>query len=265
MNYKKTILTVGFILIGTIAYLSYLLYKKDHPSVATASKPNIIEKSIHKKDEPKITIKIDPNEHKKATRASTKHSTKQIPNSNTQNPLSSSLSDEERIKESAEKIQKDMQELFKSILSSKEVQENIKEMQKQLKEGVKQLQQELQNLPDQLDNVSNEMKKDPFFGEVLQQLSLVLKNELKDSGDKYQLAIPVPYGKDSNIDIKTKGDMLLIDIKSLAQNANSKRSSFISKTITIPKNAKIGELSTKYKDDMLLITIPKDIINKVTK
>ena len=152
-----------------------------------------------------------------------------------------------------------MQELFASILSSKEVQENIKEMQKQLKEGVKELQEQLQNLPQQMDNITKEMKKDPFFGEVLQQLNLALKNEFQDNGDRYQLSIPLPYGKDSHIDIKTVGAMLQIDITSQSQSPNTKRRSSISKSLAIPQDAQIDKLSTNYKDDVLIITIPKDL------
>jgi HSP20 family molecular chaperone IbpA len=251
MGNKNIVLSIGFILVAIIAYLSYQLYKKEHQS-----SDRIIEKKIAKKDEPTINIKIDKTPSTKVSRsATTPTKTSQIPNN------SSSLTEEEKIELQAKKVQEDMQELLKSIFASKEVQEGLKEFQKEAKESIKRLQEELENLPSKLDNLSNEMKKDPFFSEIIDQLQTSLSGSLKDMGDHYIYEMKISNGKDANIDITTKNNLLTIRVKSSKKSTTSQEKREIVRSFTIPRDAFVEKLGTKFENDILTITIPKVKVN----
>jgi HSP20 family molecular chaperone IbpA len=243
MHNQKLILAIGFILLGIIGYQGYLLSQKDATDDET-----IIEKKIVKKDAPEININIDKNADDKKTR---NHQTE--------------LSDEERMKLDQERIEKSMQDLFKSIFSSKEVQDGISEFKQQAELGMKQLQQELQELPKKIEGLQSELKDDPFFSQLLGQLKGFGTKQFTDKGDYYFLEKDIPGGKESKVDIQIKGHFLTIMIEAknnqttttnqgtIKQHSIQKREDII----MIPADALIEKLQTNYNHGTLEITIPK--------
>lgn len=248
MQNQKLILTIGFILLAIIGYQGYLLYQKDAPQ-----EEQIIEKKIVKKDAPEIHINID------------KTPSTDTSSVDTQTPAKSNLSDEERAQLDQENIEQSIQNLFKSIFASKEVQDSISEIQKQAQEGFKELQAQLQDFPSQLDNLSKEMKSDPFFGQILGQLKNFSGKQLEDKGDYYYLQTAVAGGKESKIDIQTKGKFLTIMIEGKEEMTKETQSGTITQSsaqmrkeiIMIPSDALVEKLQTNYENGILEITIPK--------
>jgi HSP20 family molecular chaperone IbpA len=235
-------------LLGIIGYQGYLLSQKD-----TTDGDTVIEKKIVKKDAPEININIDKSADEKKAR------------SNQTAPTTAQLSDEERMKLDQERIEKSMQDLFKSIFSSKEVQDGIKEFKQQAELGMKQLQQELQELPKKIEGLQSELKDDPFFSQLLGQLKGFGTKQFSDKGDYYFLEKDVVGGKESKVDIQIKGHFLTIMIE--AKNSQTKHTNqgtmkehSVQKTqdiIMIPADALIEKLQTNYNHGTLEITIPK--------
>ena len=233
---KNLVIGIGFILVGIIAYQGYLLYKKDHPDF----KINSIAKKTEV-DEPKISVHIAPQKSSHPTS-----------NQNMQTPSSQSnlSSDEERIKKSFEN-------LLQSIFSSKEVQEGLAEFKSQAQEGFKQLQKELQNLPKQLDNLSNELKDDPIFSQLFENIKNITASKLEDRGDYYYTKLTLPNPKNSKVDINADERFLTIKI-SQKRESNSTISTKETKTlISIPDDALVQKLQSSYKNGIIEIKIPK--------
>jgi HSP20 family molecular chaperone IbpA len=251
MNNQKIILAIGFLLLSIIGYQGYLLYQKDSPK-----DPNVIEKKIVKKDAPEIHINIDKSDNTKTVRATVDTTT---------TPSTTQLSDTERREQDKEKIEKSIQEVFKSIFASKEVQEGISQFKQQAQTGMQELQKELENLPSKIDEMQNELKDDPFFSQILGQLKGFGGKQLEDKGDHYFLKMPIPGGKESKVNIQTKENYLTIAIsakdqhKSTSNNATIIQSTQQNSTeiLLIPKDALIEKLQTSYDQGILTISIPK--------
>ncbi len=242
---KNIILGVGFVLLAIIGYQGYLLSQKD-----TSSDKKVIEKKIVKKDAPEININIDKTPAKAQS---------------TQTPATANLTAQERQKVDQENIEKSIQDVFKSIFASKEVQDGLTQFKQQAQEGMKQLQSELQDLPSKIDGLQSQLKDDPFFSQILGQLKGFGGKQLEDKGDYYYLKTPVIGGKDSKIDIQTKGNFLTImieDKKNKTTTANhtttSQSTSSSSKNVLLlPADALVEKLQTHYENGILEITIPK--------
>ena len=247
MNNQKIILAIGFVLLGIIGYQGYLLSQKD-----TQTTPDIIEKKIIKKDAPEIHINID--------NAPTKTS-----KSLSQDPSVSPLSEDARHKQDQANIEKSIQDVFRNIFASKEVQDGISQFRQQAQVGMQELQKELEHLPEKIEKMQDELKDDPFFSQVLGQLKGFGGKQLEDKGDFYYMKMTVPGGKESKIDIQTKGHFLtiMIDAKNTqkTQTANGtmmqSSSQSSSSSIMIPSDALVEKLQTDYKDGILELTIPK--------
>jgi len=245
---KNIILGVGFVLVAIIGYQGYLLNQKD-----VAKTDTIIEKKIVKKDAPEININIDKTPDTKNPRATT------------QTPPTSHLTDKERHKQDQENIEKSIQDVFKSIFASKEVQDGISQFKQQAQEGMKELQKELENLPSKIDGLQSELKDDPFFSQILGQLKGFGGKQLEDKGDYYYLKTAIAGGKESKVDIKTKGNFLTIMISAKESKTTttnnttmSHSSSHSSKNVLLlPADALVEKLQTKYENGVLEITIPK--------
>lgn len=248
MNNQKLTLGIGFLLLGIISYQGYLLYQKDAPEDT-----HVIEKKIVKKDTPQINIHIDKSMDKK------------VANASIDTPSTANLSEEERHKVDQENIEKSIQDVFKSIFASKEVQDGITQFKEQAQTGMKELQKELENLPAKIENMQKELKDDPFFSQLLGQLKGFGGKQLEDKGDHYYLQMEVPGGKESKVDIQTKANFLtiMIDAKdsqttqtqngTVSQSASSKKQEIL----VLPSDAFAEKLQTKYEHGILTITIPK--------
>ena len=246
---KKTSLGIGFILVVIIAYQAYLLYKKDNSDIQNSS----LNKEA-KVDEPKININISP---KKSTpKVSTPTSTLQ--NSNQKSNLNNLSNDEEKIRESFEN-------LLQTIFSSKEIQEGLAEFKTQAQEGFKQMQKELQNLPQQLDKLSTELKDDPIFSQLFENIKNITAKELKDKGDYYYTKLTLTNPKNSKVDINADDKFLTIKItektiEKINNNGTIATNESIKETktlISIPNDALIEKLQSTYKDGVIEIKIPK--------
>jgi len=246
---KNIVLGIGFILLAIIGYQGYLLSQKDTPR-----DKKVIEKKIVKKDAPEININIDKTPPAKTSRAA-----------NPQIPASSHLTEEQRRIQDQENIEKSIQNVFKSIFASKEVQDGLQQFKQQAQQGVQELQKELEQLPSKIDSLQSQLKDDPFFSQILGQLKGFGGKQLEDKGDYYYLKTPVIGGKDSKIDIQTKGNFLTImieDKKSKTSTANhtttSQSTSSSSKNVLLlPADALVEKLQTHYENGILEITIPK--------
>jgi HSP20 family molecular chaperone IbpA len=244
MNNKNITLGIGFILVAIIAYQGYLLYQKENPTTQKVTKKEII-----KKDEPEINIKIG---------------SAKSPRNNPAQHLSN-LSEDERIKLDQKRIEESIQDLFKTIFASKEVQDGLREFKAQAQTGLQELQKELQNLPKQLDQLSNQMQDDPFLSQLFEGLKGISGSSLEDRGDYYYTQIKLVDGKNSKIDISTNDNLLTISIGKKEQKTTKSKNGTITQTslssskniIALPQDALIEKLQTNYKDDILEITIPK--------
>ncbi len=245
---KNAILGIGFVLLAIIGYQGYLLSQKDTPQ-----EDAVIEKKIVKKNAPEITINIDKTKNEKQVRTAT------------QAPTVSKLTDDERRLQDQENIEKSIQDVFKSIFASKEVQDGLQQFKQQAEQGMKELQHELENLPSKIDSLQSELKDDPFFSQILGQLKGFSGKQLEDKGDYYYLKTTVVGGKESKVDIQTKGNFLTIMISAKEDKTTTKdnttmhqSSSQSSKNVLLlPADALVEKLQTHYENGILEITIPK--------
>jgi len=246
MNNKNITLGIGFILVAIIAYQGYLLYQKENPTKETVTTTTT---KIVKKDEPEVNINIGT---AKTSRNST---TNQVSN----------LSQQERTDLDQKRIEDSIQDLFKSIFASKDVQDGLSEFKAQAQSGFAQIQKELENLPQQLDNLSNQMQGDPFLGQLFEGLKGLQGTSLEDKGSHYYTQIKLPDGKNSKIDISTNDNFLTISVGTKEQKTTKSQNSTITQLssssskniIALPADALVEKLQTTYKDDILEITIPK--------
>ncbi len=245
---KNVILGVGFVLLAIIGYQGYLLNQKDTPKTEA-----VIEKKIIKKDAPEITINIDKTPDSKSSKATT------------QSPATSKLTDEERHIQDQENIEKSIQDVFRSIFASKEVQDGLNQFKQQAEEGMKELQKELETLPSKIESLQSQLQDDPFFSQILGQLKGFGGKQLEDKGDYYYLKTTIAGGKESKVDIQTKGNFLTIMISAkdsqtttTDKGTTSHSSSHSSKNVLIlPADALVEKLQTNYENGILEITIPK--------
>lgn len=241
---KNIILAIGFVLLAIIGYQGYLLSQQNTPTT-----DSIIEKKIIKKDAPEITINIDKRQNEKALRA----------------PQVSNLTEQERHIQDQKNIEQSIQDVFKSIFASKEVQDGLHQFKQQAQQGMLELQKELEALPSKIDNLQSEFRNDPFFSQVLGQLKGFGGKQLEDKGNYYYMKTTVLGGEQSKVDIQTQGNFLtiMISAKSSQTNTNNgatttQSSSQNSKNvILLPADALVEKLQTNYENGILEITIPK--------
>ncbi len=246
---KNLIYFIITILVATIAFQSYLLYKKDNQAQNDLN----ITKEIIKKDEPKITINID-----KTPLIVEKKEEKPDPHEEVNNLTSKQKESNDSLPSfNPEQIEKDITKIFTDIFGSKEMQEGLKQFKEQAEEGIKQLQEGLQKLPQEFDKLSDELKKDPFFSQLIDGLKHTRELKLEDLGDNYYLKTEVPGGKESTIDIKTKNSILTIVIVQKEESNTTIEDRRIQEIVLLPEDAFIDHLKTNYENGILEITIPK--------
>ncbi len=258
---KNVITLIGLVLVGIIGYQAYLLNK------TTDTDKNKVE---IKKHEPKITVNIEKKtieEEVKELNKPKKDIRQTQPKIAVQNNFSQNQLDPNEILDE-KVIKQDMEKLFKDIFGNPKLQEGIKngisQMQGQIEQALKQMQKELENLPNELEKID-----DPFFKDLLAGITGGIAQtstlQFTDRGDNYYIILNIPGGSDSNIDIKTKDNVLTLTItqKSVQNSQNSSttvHSESLSKNqnvIIIPDDAFIDKLQTNYENGVLEIIVPK--------
>ena len=262
---KNIIALVGFILVGVIGYQAYLLDKssdnpifktqKEQPNITVNIEKKSVEKEVRELNQPKVNP--TPKQHQAQNNLQ--------PSTNT-NPIDpKEMFDEELIR-------KDVGKLFSDIFGNPKLQQGLKDglaqMQEQLQTGLKDMEKEIGNFSQEFEKLS---KDDPFFKDLFAGLAAGGASRLQftDRGDNYYLKLDIPGGKESNIDIQTKENLLTLTItQKTTHDKQSKNSTMHAESmqkhqniLLIPDDAFIDKLQTNYEDGVLEITVPK--VNKV--
>jgi HSP20 family protein len=243
---KNVITLVGFILVAIIGYQAYLLDQaSDNPIFKT------------KKDQPNITVEIEKNSIEKEVRElnqpKSNFTQKEPQTLNQLDPKE--MFDEDQIK-------RDMGKLFQDIFGNPKLQEGIKNSLQQMQE---QLQQGLKEMEKEFGKFEELSKNDNFFKDLLGNMQNTHRLKFTDRGDNYYLKLDIPDGKNADIDIKTKANLLTLTItqkvthdqKSKNSNLHSESFSKNQNILLIPDDAFIDKLQTNYENGVLEITIPK--------
>lgn len=241
---KNIIVLIGFVLVGIIAYQAYLLGKKEASSVHAAQK---VEKA-----EPKITVEIEKPEptatHQPRAAATESNATGFDP------------------KELEAKIKEDFGHLVKDIFGNPkvkaEIQQNMQQMQSQMEEGVSEMQKAIIAMTRELQKAS---KEDPVLAEIFGSMPLPKALAFEDNGSRYTLTLDVPKDAKSSVDVKVKNGMLIVTIHQVVQEAHEENGVMVKKEltrkkevlVTVPEDAMIEKLETKYDDGKLRLIVPK--------
>jgi HSP20 family molecular chaperone IbpA len=258
---KNIIALVGFILVGIIGYQAYLLdqssdnpifkTKKEQPNITVNIEKKSLEKEVRELNQPKVSLA--PKQQ-------------QTQNNLQQNKHANNIDPKEMFDE--ELIRKDMGKLFSDIFGNPKLQQGLKDglkqMQEQLQSGLKDMEKELGNFSQEFEKLS---KDDPFFKDLFAGLAAGGDSRLQftDRGDNYYLKLDIPGGKDSNIDIQTKQNLLTLTItQKITHDKQSKNSTMHSESmqkhqniLLIPDDAFIDKLQTNYENGVLEIIVPK--------
>ena len=235
---KNIVAIIGFILVAIIAWQGYLLNKQAAPQ-----KP--------KKEEPKITVEI---EKPQPPRPDVHIATKTPRDTNAEEFI-----DQKKIEEDLKKL---FHDLFGNPKVQAEIQKNVEEIQRHFKEGITQLQSELANLAKEFQEST---QKDPFLSELFSGLKLPKMLQFEDKGDYYAITLDVPGGKEADIDIRTKKNLLIVTMKHTVTKETNTSAGLVKKEVVqtsrdiilIPKDAFIDKLDTEYKNGKLYIVVPK--------
>jgi len=243
---KNIVTIIGFILVAIIAYQAYLLNrssdnplfetKKDQPNITVDIEKKTIEKEVKELNQPKTDI--TPKEPQALDQIDPKE-----------------MFDEETIKRDLGKL---FQDIFGNPKLQQGIQQGLKEMEKQLKQGLKEMEKEF----GKFEELS---KNDDFFKDLLGNFPNSNRLKFTDRGDNYYLKLNIPDGKNANIDIKTKANLLTLTItQKRVQNRQNNNSTMHSESMSknqnillIPDDAFIDKLQTNYENGVLEIIIPK--------
>ncbi len=237
---KNLAAIVGLFLVAVIAYQAYLLGKKEALNAPAAVK------------EPKITVTIDDEALEKEAKTQ-KSAQNKIQTDN------EPVIDERKIKEDINKLFKD---IFDNPKVKEQINENLSQFQKQLKEGVSEFQKEMFNIAKGFEEIT---KNDNFLKDFFKNIKFPKTLEFSDLKDHYYLKTPPIADENSTVDIKVKGDFMLISVNENIIKESNRNTHVVKKEIrrkeqllvSLPKDAKIDEIKTNYKDFAIEITIPK--------
>jgi HSP20 family protein len=107
---------------------------------------------------------------------------------------------------------------------------------------------------------------DPFFKNSFDHMNFAPLSDLKDQKDKYVITVEIPGIKEKNIKIDTKDHLLSISATNEKSN-EKKDENYIQKerymqsfkrVFTLPNDANMDKLTTKYSNGVLSINIPKN-------
>ncbi len=152
-------------------------------------------------------------------------------------------------------LKSDFQKVFKDVFGNKEVKDGINKSVTEFKKGLNQAITELQKQVKNMDKNSGNI-----FNDLIKQLGVGEFKTFKDNGDVYSYVIDVD-GEHSRVNIDAKNGFLYIDITSKdekkSKNSVVKKESQRSVVLQLPKDAKVEQIKSEYKDKKLYITIPK--------
>jgi HSP20 family protein len=106
---------------------------------------------------------------------------------------------------------------------------------------------------------------DPFFKNSFNNMSFAPLSDLKEEKDKYIVTLDIPGIDEKNIKIDTKDNILSISATN-QKSSEKKDENYIQKerymqsfkrVFTLPSNANMSKLDTKYSNGVLTINIPK--------
>lgn len=244
---KNLVTLVGIFLVGIIAYQAYLLGKKE---VELKSEAQQAKKAA----EPKVTVEI---EKPKSTRAVK-------PQNNTTVQI-----DEKALEE---KVKEDFTRLIRDIFGNPQVkaqiQQNVQQMQQELQQGLSEFQKAMIGLSAQLQQAS---KEDPLLKELFQNIPMPKALAFKDEGSRYTLVLDVPTDPRTQIDVKVKNGFVIVSIKEVITEEHEENGMIVKKDVvhkrqvlvTVPEDALVEKLQTRYENGKLEITIPKIATKKV--
>ncbi len=107
---------------------------------------------------------------------------------------------------------------------------------------------------------------DPFFKDSFSSMSFAPLSDLKEQKDKYIVTLEIPGVEEKDIKIEAKDHLLSINATS-QKNTDKKDTNYIqkeryvqsfSRIFTLPNDANIDKLTSKYSKGILNITIPKN-------
>ncbi len=239
---KNLIALVGLFLVAVIAYQAYLLGKKE-----------ALQTNIPK--EPKITVTIDDKAFEDQVKTDKNIKTTQLSQTQSQQPLI----DEEKIKEDLNRLFKD---IFDNPKVKEEINKNFSEFQQQLHQGISQFQKEMFKMTQEFEKAA---KNDTFLKDFFKNLNFPKTLRFSDLKDHYYLKTEPIADENSTIDIKVKGDFMLITVNKVLIKKEEADSAIVKKEIkkkeqilvSLPKDADISKLKTIYNNSSLEITIPK--------
>ncbi|SFV71429.1 heat shock protein Hsp20 [hydrothermal vent metagenome] len=134
---------------------------------------------------------------------------------------------------------------------------------------------DFQKLQSDMDKVFENFRKDAFSHMPKMNIptdlksgfsSITLKTDVVDKGDHYEVVADLPNVDKSNIDVSAKDGILTIKAESKKKNEEKKGDKIIRqerfigsfyRSMTLPKDSNEGAVKTKFKDGVLIVTIPK--------
>ncbi len=114
-------------------------------------------------------------------------------------------------------------------------------------------------------NFNAEFQNDPDFEKFFQGFSVSPAMDMRDAGDKYIITVEIPGSKKSSIKVDVKNHILKVVAK-IEKTSDNKNPNYIQKEryvgnfereITLPNDADVNSLKTKYDNGLLTITILK--------
>ena len=247
---KNIVTLVGIFLVGIIAYQAYLLGKLEAEQKTKTEKP-----------EPKITVEIE----KPTAPATPTHTSRSVTPANQATHATAAgnepLIDEKKIKEDFNRL---IQDIFGNPKVQAEIQNNISQMQKELEEGMNQFQKELLSMTAEFQKAA---KDDPLLSGLMKNFKLPKMLSFHEEGNHYTLTLDVPDNEKSSVDVKVKKGILIVSIHKVTMEKIEENGVLVEKElkedkqllVTVPKDADIEKLETKYDNGKLKLILPKKV------
>ncbi len=244
---KNLIAVIGIILVAIIAYQAYLLGKKEAVATQSAQKP-----------QPRITVEIEkprPAAH---------------PSRNTLKEVNATDFDEKALQA---KVKEDFNRLIKDIFGNPkvkaEIRQNLQQMQQELQQGMNEFQKALVSLSAQFQQAASQ---DPLLQEIFKNIPIPKALQFEDRGSRYELHLQVPKDAKSSVDLKVANGYLVVLIHHVTKERHEENGAVVEKElirnkevlVSIPQDALVEKLQTKYDDGNLTVTIPKIVAPKAT-
>jgi HSP20 family molecular chaperone IbpA len=172
---------------------------------------------------------------------------------------------EQRVKEDFGRLIKD---IFGNPQVKAQIQQNVQQMQQELQQGLSEFQKAMIGLSAQLQQAS---ESDPLLKELFQSIPMPKALAFKDEGSRYRLDLDVPTDPRTEIDVKVKDGFVIVSIKEVITQEHEEQGVIVKKdvvhkrqvVVTVPQDALVEKLQTRYENGKLEITIPKIAAKRV--